>query len=89
MPANPGNRAYRCSDGEITVAVETTDQWRGLAVSIGRPELAYEGDWEVVRQAGANGPIARVLKEHFAEDTAESWQRRLEANGVPCSVAPI
>lgn len=86
MRANPGNRTYRCSDGEITVHVQKSEQWRGLAVSIGRPELAYEGNWYVVRGSEADGPAGRVLEEHFAEDTAEVWKQRLEANGVPCSV---
>ena len=83
---NPGDRGYRCSEGEIVVAVEDAGQWRGLAVCLGRPELAYEGGWEAVRGAAPEGPVGRVLEEHFAEDTAESWGRRLKAHGVPCSV---
>ncbi len=86
LGSNPGNRTYSCSEGEIAVRVETAAQWRGLAVSIGRPELAYEGDWEAVRTAAADGPVARVLEEHFTEEAAESWKRRLDAQGVPCSV---
>ncbi len=85
MP-HPGQRSYVCSPGEITIDVHTEEQWHALAVCIGRPELAYAGSWEVVCEADANGPTARVLEEMFCEDTAESWLRRLTAHSVPCEV---
>jgi len=85
MPSpNPGNRTYACSSGEITIAVETAEQWRALAVCLGRPELAYEGAWDIVLSAPADGPVARVVGEMFCDDTAESWKRRLDAHGVRC-----
>ncbi len=83
--ANPGNREYSCSSGRIEIAVQTEEQWHSLAVCLGRPELAYEGAWEAVRQSPADGVVARVLEEMFAEDAAEVWAKRLEAHGVPCS----
>lgn len=83
---NPGNRAYACSSGEITVAVENAEQWHALAVCIGRPELSYEGAWDVVRSAAADGPTARVVEEMFGEETAESWKKRLDAHGVRCVI---
>jgi len=83
---SPANRAYACSPGEITIDVRTEEQWYSLAVCLGRPELAYEGAWEVVQAAKADGPTARVLEEMFAEDTAESWAKRLGAHGVPCEM---
>jgi crotonobetainyl-CoA:carnitine CoA-transferase CaiB-like acyl-CoA transferase len=85
---NPGNRTYTCSSGEITIAVTTAEQWHALAVCLGRPELSYEGAWDVVRQAAADGAVARVVGEMFSEDTAESWKRRLDAHGVSCVTAP-
>jgi crotonobetainyl-CoA:carnitine CoA-transferase CaiB-like acyl-CoA transferase len=72
--------------GEIEVAVETAVQWRGLAVCLGRPELAYEGAWEAVRTAADDGPVAQVLEEMFGEADAETWRARFEAHGVPCRV---
>jgi crotonobetainyl-CoA:carnitine CoA-transferase CaiB-like acyl-CoA transferase len=80
---NPGNRTYACSDGEISVRVENAEQWHGLAVAIGRPELSYEGAWDAVRAAEPDGPVGRVVAEHFTEDNAETWGRRLTANEVP------
>jgi len=68
------------------VAVEDAGQWHGLAVSIGRPELAYEGSWEVVRTAGPDGPIAAVVREMLSEDDAKVWAIRFAENGVPARV---
>jgi crotonobetainyl-CoA:carnitine CoA-transferase CaiB-like acyl-CoA transferase len=81
---HPGRRTYACSEGEVTIAVENAEQWHSLAVCLGRPELAYEGAWDAAKAAPADGPLAGVIAEMFAEDTAESWRRRLEAHGVPC-----
>jgi crotonobetainyl-CoA:carnitine CoA-transferase CaiB-like acyl-CoA transferase len=81
---NPGNRTYDCSSGRIEVSVEDSERWHALAVCIGRPELAYEGAWDVVRRAAPDGPVARVVEEMLAVDTAESWKRRFEAHGVRC-----
>jgi len=83
MTTSPANRRYRCSRGEITVNVTNAEQWHALAVCLGRPELAYEGAWYAVRTADADGPIAEVLEEMFAEDDASSWAERLEAHDVP------
>jgi len=84
--ANPGNRTYACSSGEITVAVGNAEQWHALAVCLGRPELAYEGAWDVVSRAAPHGPVARVVEGMLAEHDAPSWMRRLDAHGVPCRV---
>lgn len=84
--SHPGQRTYACSPGEITIDVRTEEQWHSLAICIGRPELAYEGTWDVVRMSDADGPTARVLEEMFAEDTADSWRRRLDSHGVPCVI---
>lgn len=85
--ASPANRSYLCSPGEISIDIQAEEQWYELAVCLGRPELAYEGAWDVVRMSAPDGPTAHVLEEMFAEDTAESWLKRLAAHGVPCRVA--
>ncbi len=84
--AHPGSRRYACSDGEIDITVESAEQWHALAVCLGRPELAYDGSWQAAQQSPAGGPLAAVVASMFAEDTAERWQSRLEAHGVPCAV---
>jgi crotonobetainyl-CoA:carnitine CoA-transferase CaiB-like acyl-CoA transferase len=81
--ANPGNRAYRCSSGQIEISVQTEEQWHALAVCLGRPELAYEGAWNAVRGSPPDGGVGRVLEEMFAEDPADVWAKRLKAHRVP------
>jgi crotonobetainyl-CoA:carnitine CoA-transferase CaiB-like acyl-CoA transferase len=83
---HPGRRRYACSEGAIEIAVESAEQWHALAVCLGRPELAYEGSWQAARKSPADGPLAAVVASMFAEDTAERWQARLEAHGVPSAV---
>jgi hypothetical protein len=83
VAGNPGNRRYHCSSGQIEISVQTEEQWHALAVSLGRPELAYRGAWEAVRRSPPDGDVARVLEEMFEEDPAEVWAKRLEARGVP------
>jgi crotonobetainyl-CoA:carnitine CoA-transferase CaiB-like acyl-CoA transferase len=85
--ASPARRMYRCADGAmLAVACETEAQWRALAKSVGRPELAYEGDWAAASTAAYNGRLGRVLEELFKEDSAEVWLRRLAAQGVPARI---
>ena len=83
---HPGARRYACSEGAIEIAVESAEQWHALAVCLGRPELAYEGSWQVALEASPEGPLAAVVASMFAEDAAERWRTRLEAHGVPCTV---
>jgi crotonobetainyl-CoA:carnitine CoA-transferase CaiB-like acyl-CoA transferase len=84
MLASAASRSYPCSDGEIEIDIQTADGWRALAVCLGRPELAYDGAWDAVKRAAPDGPVARVVAQMFAEDSAASWMRRLDAHGVPC-----
>jgi len=68
----------------VSIACEDEAQWRALARCVGRPELAYAGDWEAARTAVPRGRLGRLLESLFAEDASEVWVRRLEGNGVPC-----
>ncbi len=84
MQASPASRRYRCRDGAfVRITCESEAHWQALARCLGRPELAYAGDWEAARAAPPRGPLGLLLESLFAEDAAEVWVRRLEANGVP------
>ena len=86
--ASPARRLYRCADGALlAVACENEAQWKALAKCVGRPELAYAGDWEAANTATYNGRLGEVLEALFREDPAEVWVRRLEAQGVPARIA--
>ena len=79
---------YRCADGAmLAVACENEAQWKALAKCVGRPELAYAGDWAAASAAAYNGRLGLVLESLFRQDAAEVWVRRLEAQGVPSRIA--
>jgi crotonobetainyl-CoA:carnitine CoA-transferase CaiB-like acyl-CoA transferase len=79
---------YRTADGAmVAVACENESHWRALAKCVGRPELAYAGDWAAANAAPYNGRLGRVLETLFQEDAADVWLRRLQAHGVPARIA--
>src|SRR3989304_10296763 len=83
--SSPARRRYRCADGAIAITCESAAHWRALAKCVGRPELAYAGDWDAARTAPPRGRLGRLLEEIFREDTADIWLKRLGAGGVPVS----
>jgi len=85
MQPSPARRRYLCRDGAyVRIACESERHWHALARCVGRPELAYAGDWDTARAAPPRGRLGRLLESLFAEDVAEVWVRRMETNGVPC-----
>jgi crotonobetainyl-CoA:carnitine CoA-transferase CaiB-like acyl-CoA transferase len=71
----------------LAVACESETHWQALAKCVGRPELAYAGDWAAASTAPYNGRLGRVLESLFREDAAEVWLRRLQSHGVPARIA--
>lgn len=80
-------RRYRCADGYVAIDLEEAGQWRALARTLGRPELAYPGSWEAARRAAPRGRLGRLLEGIFAQDPVEVWLERLRARGVPAARA--
>ncbi|HLC28177.1 MAG TPA: CoA transferase [Dehalococcoidia bacterium] len=88
MRASPARRRYRCADDVyLGIACDSEAHWTALAKCLGRPELAYAGDWEAARAARPRGRLGRLMESLFTEDAAAVWVKRLEANGVPCGSA--
>jgi len=71
----------------LAVDCRSEAHWRALAKCVGRPELAYAGDWAAASTAPYKGRLGRVLESLIREDAAEIWIRRLEAHGVPARIA--
>ena len=76
---------YPTRDREIVLAVGNDAQFAALVAELGEPSLAedprFSTNPERVRhRAALNGELGRLL----AADTADSWQARLTARGVPC-----
>ena len=71
----------------LAVACENERQWKALAKCLGRPELAYLGDWAAASTAAYNWRLGRVLEPLFKQDASDIWVRRLEAHRVPARIA--
>ena len=71
----------------LAVDCRSEAHWRAVAKCVGRPELAYAGDWAAASTAPYKGRLGHVLESLFREDAAETWLRRFEAHGVPARIA--
>jgi crotonobetainyl-CoA:carnitine CoA-transferase CaiB-like acyl-CoA transferase len=79
-------RLYRTSDSWLAIACLQDDDWRRLATTVGREDLAVEPG------LGADAPFGRpelgpVLEAVFATKTATEWFEVLDDAGVPCEIA--
>jgi crotonobetainyl-CoA:carnitine CoA-transferase CaiB-like acyl-CoA transferase len=74
------------ADGTLTVATVTPAQFVAMAHEVGRGDLA-EDDRFTTSQARAEHATEyrRLITEALANDTAQNWERRLNAAGVPAS----
>jgi formyl-CoA transferase len=87
VPGSGGpSSVFPTSDGTITVAAVTPAQFAAMAHEVGRGDLA-EDERFTTAEARAEHAIEyrRLMEEAFAEDTAENWELRLNAAGVPGS----
>ena len=75
-------RAFRASDGWITVAAEDSPTFVRLCEALGAPELAerYRGD---LARASAMDDVEQRLADLLASRPAEEWLRALRAREVP------
>ncbi len=79
---------FRCRPGEpwLAVAVESDDEWRGLASAIGRPELADEpGLGDGLARWERRAELEELLAEWAAPRGAEDAASELRAAGVPAA----
>lgn len=77
-----------CADRALVVGAGNDAQFARLAEVAGLPGLAQDPRFAANSDRVANrAALAAVLAEAFGADTAEGWQVRLRAAGVPC--API
>jgi crotonobetainyl-CoA:carnitine CoA-transferase CaiB-like acyl-CoA transferase len=77
-------QAFRCADGWITVAAAKQKFWRLLCAAMELDELPDDP-----RFADFDGrdthrdELLAILRERFAEESADTWVDKLEAAGVP------
>jgi crotonobetainyl-CoA:carnitine CoA-transferase CaiB-like acyl-CoA transferase len=94
-PILPGNgvqgatsvsTVYPTRSGHLLVATATQAQFRTVCRIIGRPELADDPRFSVVRTRIANAAAWRqLLVAAFADADAQEWERRLGEAGIPAS----
>jgi crotonobetainyl-CoA:carnitine CoA-transferase CaiB-like acyl-CoA transferase len=87
----PGNRAFRCADGEwIFVAAYTAPMFITYVDAIDLMELmllpGIDGDFANVRNPAVNGEAAALLERRMAERTAAQWEDLLRSVGVPAAL---
>ena len=77
-------QAFRTSDGFVTLAALTTQQWRQLCLTIDRVALADDPRFATNAARLANRPaLVREIEAALAHATTAHWVERLLAAGVP------
>ena len=79
---------YETKDGYISVAVQSNKEWQGLCRAFDTPEWLQDPRFATAALRGKNIDLRlQMTQDMLLTDTAENWQKRLEAEDVPC--APV
>ena len=77
-------QAFRTSDGHITLAALTPQQWQRLCTTLGRDALATDPRFQTNAARLANRPALVVeIEAALASRTTAEWVDRMLAAGVP------
>ena len=83
-------RTFRASDREIALAIGSEKLWVAFCGAIGQPDLGANPDYRTNALRVKNrGPLEAMLTALFLTATAEEWERRLNAHGIPCSAVKL
>ncbi|MCR9070524.1 MAG: CoA transferase [Alphaproteobacteria bacterium] len=79
---------YETTDGYITVAVNTDQQWKALTAALERPEWLEDPRFltPALRHENIDDRLT-LTQEVLATESSAHWLERLEAHDVPC--APV
>ena len=85
VPGSGGSSTvYPTKDGHITVAAATDQQFAAMTTEIGRPDMASDPRFSSREARLENAETYRAaIIEAMSADTAERWEARLAAVGVP------
>jgi len=85
VPGTGGSSSvYPTKTGFLTIAAATDAQFKKLMVTIGRAELADEPRFATRLERHENSAEYRdIVVAGLSSDTAENWEKRLVAAGVP------
>ena len=77
--------SYRARDAVIALGVGTDAQFTKCAAVLGHPEWAADPRFAANRDRVAHrAVIDAAIAEAFAQDDADCWIAKLQAEGVPC-----
>ena len=83
---SPSAGSFPCREGMLSLGVNEEGQFRALAHALGR------ADWLDDERFATRGPrldhapaLVEQIEAALAADTAENWEARLLAAGVPCA----
>ncbi|RJF91900.1 CaiB/BaiF CoA transferase family protein [Noviherbaspirillum saxi] len=78
-------QVFRCSEGEVIVAVGNDSQYRAFCEVIGRPDLAVDPRFTTVglRNVNRHALIPHIAEAMLACSMSE-WVQKMEAANVPC-----
>ena len=87
-PANTRDLIFATTDGYITAAVNSDDEWRGLTEALGHPEWLDDPRFKTPADRIRNADVRLdMTAEILATRTSAAWLAALDAAQVPC--API
>jgi len=79
---------YETKQGFISVAVQSNREWEGLCRAFNKLEWLEDPNFATAALRGKNIDLRlQMTQDVLLTDTAENWQKRLEAEDVPC--APV
>jgi crotonobetainyl-CoA:carnitine CoA-transferase CaiB-like acyl-CoA transferase len=83
MTAAPSG-LFRTGQGALNIAANKQEQFEALCAEIGRPELMRDSRFAERETRKNNRRLLRAeIERALAADSAEAWERRLNARGVP------
>ena len=83
---SPSSGAFETADGLLMVAANNDRQFRALCAGLGRDDILEDARWRDPQARRANAAALRAeLVRVFRSDTAEAWERALDAAGVPAA----
>lgn len=83
---SPSSGAFETADGLLMVAANNDRQFCALCAGLGRNDILEDARWSDPQARRANAAALRAeLVRVFRSDTAEAWERALDAAGVPAA----
>jgi crotonobetainyl-CoA:carnitine CoA-transferase CaiB-like acyl-CoA transferase len=82
----PTANLFACKGGHILLAVNTEAQFEKLLACIGRKDILDDPrfkDWPT--RIENERALRQVIEDAFADADAETWEKRLNDGGAPCS----